>query len=270
MRCLGFFPAAELQPYHCIAPAIFATPSNDVVAGSTTACRALIEQMAAKGVAMLACWVSGSQPRMLALTAQLEVRGAAGTVELPYGFNVSRLPFGADFRHVDPPAFRAEPTAEQVDAAKDLIRAVGIAPQYTPRPNPALANYYAKVEAGALNEPAPEITDLTLPDESAIRERAAAEIERFRNEVYGEDYDPEGGVGSKRKKAPKAAQPETAEEWRTLAAAPGGLDSLTNDALKGYCETHKLKKGGKKSDLVARVAEHIAGAGDAADELNEQ
>lgn len=235
---------------------MFATACNDEVSGSTTACRALLAQMAAKRVAMLASWLpkKGGQPRMLALSPQLEARDAHGAVDLPHGFHVTSLPYAGDFRQVPLAPCAAEPPAEAVDAARELIGALSA--EYAPRPNPLLAHFYARLEAAALNEPAPTTADETLPDEAAMLKRARGQVERFKAAAYGEEYDPEAGV--KKARPPKAALPATAEEWRALAATAGGLDGLTCDVLRGYCTARKLKKGGSKKELVERVAEHIA------------
>ena len=258
LRCIGFVPAAELQPYHMVGAAAFATASNEVASGSAGACRALITQMAAKRVAMVASWVSkGGQPRLLALSPQLErraPRAAGGIVELPFGFHVARLPYSDDLRDVPLAVSRAAPSAEAVDAAREVVRALGV--EYEPKPSPVLAHFYTALEAAALNEAPQAVVDATLPDEERALKRAREQVERLRGAAYGDEYDPD--AGAKKKRPPKAAVPETDDEWRALASSAGALDALNADALKGYCEQHGLKKSGKKSDLVARVAAHVA------------
>jgi len=102
----------------------------------------------------------------------------------------------------------------------------------------------------------PPEEDGTLPDHSLISSAEPA-IKAFASVTTVEDAGPSSGAkaGAKRK-APE--RPAHEVNWQQLAAE-GNLDALTIPDLKSYCDAHKLKKSGKKSDLVQRITEHLGG-----------
>lgn len=259
LRCLGFKPAELLKAHHCVGPAIFATADSHSVAGSAVALRALVQTMAAKEVVMIAAWVAkGSAPRLLALAPQLEARSPNGTVLRPLGLVATPLPYADDIREPPLVACAAPPRAEAVDAARAVVRALRC--EYEPRPSPVLATFYAALEKAALKDTSGDATpDQTLPD-AALLAGGADAICVLRDVVFGEEYvEPtEGGGARQAPKRAKASAPDSEEDWRALADLDGGLEGLTADVLRGFCEGHSLAKGGAKPVLCKRIRESFA------------
>jgi hypothetical protein len=74
-------------------------------------------------------------------------------------------------------------------------------------------------------------------------------------------------AGAKRKaqdpeKAANIAEAVAAHDWRKLAAG-GGLEKLTNVQLQQYLEYHRLKKTGKKAELLQRIRDHLGSSAQA-------
>ena len=54
----------------------------------------------------------------------------------------------------------------------------------------------------------------------------------------------------------KLATPTSLAEW-IAAHLQGRISTLTNPALKDFCKSRGLPVGGKKDDLLARIADHL-------------
>lgn len=269
LALIGFKSRERLKPYHSKKSGYFAVPNEASLSGSTAASRALIEELCARDKMAVGMYIARQAVSMVALLPQQEVRAADGAVSLPFGFHVLPLPFADDVRAPPLVYGPAEPSAEAVAGARALVDAMRI--PYEPRKNPVLERFYTGLEAYALAETnVAQVEDHTLPDAQLV-ERCAPQAEEFKAAVFGDEYaEPQAG-GAARKRAAaagdaggtkrlKGGAPETAREWRDLANADQ-LGQLTAPILKGYCDQHSLKKGGKKDELAARVRDHILSAG---------
>ncbi|KAG2483770.1 hypothetical protein HYH03_017367 [Edaphochlamys debaryana] len=294
LTLLGFKPLACIKTHHQLAHApTFLRPDERAREGSTRTFVALWRAMLAQRRMVLCCLKRGrSAPALVALLPQAEELDAYGAqIEAP-GLHMVWLPYMDDVRHPEAAASPAvaagealpRPSGGQVDAAVALVRALRLdddpgaaGPEGAVREfdigafvNPWLKRHYDIVEAKALSEPVPPwnpaADETTEPRAELFASPAAMEaLDRFRQELPQHAATKRKGAAGgmaevKKAKAAAAASDYTTINWASLSSS-GGLAGLTIDQLKIYLRFHELKLTGKKGDLVARVSEHLAGAG---------
>ena len=243
---------------------------------------ALIHSMHHKGKIGIAKMCKGKtgQPQMVALLPQLleleeapaEVtsssssEGESRRVKLPCGLHLIPLPFAEDIRSISkpPPLEEDAFTPQQLECARGLVSALRLPPERNPIGgciNPATAVHYNTLEQLALNVPGseqPSIIDGTKPDLKWL-EQSQPQLDAFKDAFELHDVDVDGGASKRQKTGPKVeklATPTSLAEW-IAAHLQGRISTLTNPALKDFCKSRGLPVGGKKDDLLARIADHL-------------
>eukprot|EP00877_Chromochloris_zofingiensis_P012838 jgi/Chrzof1/7808/Cz02g37100.t1 len=283
LTLLGFKPVSELKDYHQIQHANFLYPDERSLKGSTAAFIAIHQALLSAGKFALCRMVrnSSAAPILVALLPQEEVLDEFGNQLEPPGLHLIYLPFQDDLR-----APEAEPALvglassradeAQIQAAEQLMERLHLTDFYCNNiSNPVLVRHFDIIEKVALGDPLPAAEDLeddTLPDVEGQALHADA-IQAFQDACYGKEYAQElatrkaaGGAGAakskgtKRKEEAELTQAEAYQQidWKRLADT-GGLQKLTVEQLKLYLTYHRLKKDGRKADLIARIQEHVQG-----------
>ncbi|RKP25780.1 SPOC like C-terminal domain-containing protein [Syncephalis pseudoplumigaleata] len=174
VRLLGFKSQESLKLHHTVLPPWFAYPDEEAYSGSITAFTALLRVLAERrkvAIARMVMWAN-SEPRLVALLPQLEVRDVHGQVEPP-GFHVITLPFVDAVRQYPVPESTGA-SEGQVSLAKGIISQMAFKKSYQPQQfhNYALQCHYRRLQATALEEEeeaAPEpMFDDTLPKNELI------------------------------------------------------------------------------------------------------
>ncbi|CAH8552328.1 unnamed protein product [Dicrocoelium dendriticum] len=259
---LGFKPLKELKRHYHIRPPQFVYPNESVVRGSRTWFSLLLHVCLRRDLFALAVYVPRKRtpPRLVALTPQAERLDADGTQLYPPGFLLVFLPYADDFRNLDLPSASLA-SADQVEAAKSLIKKLTV--PFDPRQihNPLLQRHYAMLEALALNkdELPTEVIDETLPNITGINRRAGAELENFKRACHLEDasfvkWPPrEFEPGASGQSTPEL----TTEHIRGLVERDE-LHTLTVPTLRQALKILKSTPlGRKKVDLVSQITNHF-------------
>ncbi|XP_052799774.1 X-ray repair cross-complementing protein 5-like [Mya arenaria] len=261
---MGFKPQKSLKIYFKVKPASFIYPDEQSVTGSTTLFTALMKKCIDRDVVPICKYIpsKSSPPRFVALLPQEEELDEHKVQIRPPGFHVIFLPFADDFRKVK---FEQTPkaNAEQIDAAKKVLKKLQFPYTAESFENPVLQKYWRNIEALALERDAPEeMTDYTLPDEDRIKKRAGSAITEFKDLVFPADYNPgakrkAGGVaGDPAAKRAKAEQVAAAVDLKTEAVA-GRLGKLTVAVLREKMKQENITSSGtKKADLIDTICAH--------------
>lgn len=281
---LGFKDADRLKLHHNVRQARFLEPT-EASPGSVQAMAALVEAMTTKRKIAL-CRMRKSRNQAAKLVALLPQRrteddAASGLPGLPCGLHLIELPFADDIRSIrKPPALAISDFSDaQLGAARSLVASLRMPAERKPIvgavANPALQTHYNYLQLVALNVPGsevPQICDATKPDGEWLASKAA-ELDAFReafdltdaetaeglaggSSSSGKRKASAGGGGALAPKKEKFEAPTSLAEWVSVHLK-GQLASLTNPILKGFCSEHKLGVGGKKDDLLARIAEYL-------------
>jgi len=263
-KLMGFKSRSCLKLKHHIKPAQFIYPDESNIEGSTTVFSALLKKCLDRNVVPICRYIArrNTPPRFVALLPQEEVledrEDDTKVQQTPPGFHVVFLPYADDIRKVNFEENLPTATADQVNKAKDIVKALRF--QYKPNSleNPALQHYYSNLEAMALDRDKPEeITDQTLPNDALMVKRAGKHIQEFKDLVF-----PAGYTAGPKRKAPGAAggpakkpKPEPTDINIEQEAKAGRLEKLTVAALRECAKNLKLPGTGKKADLIDAINE---------------
>jgi hypothetical protein len=166
---------------------------------------------------------------------------------------------------------RVTPSEEMVGAAMELVGALAM-PSFesTTHNNPMLQKFYAHLQAYAFADETPQWSaedDSLVPDQTIVSSApVVAASTKLAELCDGADVQAKakakkrancgegGGTAKRPKKAPVDA---SAIDWKLLASSDT-LKKQTVATLKAGCFLMKLPVSGKKGDLVARIADHLA------------
>ena len=284
LNLLGFKPRSCLKLTHQIGQASFVRPSDKEIKGSITTFKALLDAMIKEEVMAICGWrrTKASDLRLVALLPQREVKNNFGVQIFAEGFCLCPLPFVDDIRRPEVTEFSLKgipvvrASQEMIEAAAAVIDKLGFGkdPLSGKRlfpladvPNPNLARHLQVIEARAMGMEIPEMEDeddLTIRDEEFMRESAADLIQILKDLCWGENANPDGEKGKKRKAEKEAVKAGCEEaymlhDWESLAERQGaeGLEGLTLDKLKIYLLYSHLPVSGKKADVCERIRNHI-------------
>ena len=279
---LGFKPINRLKHYHNLKPSYFMYPDETRIIGSTLCFNTLL-QSCIQLKQMIICrfiYRKTSTPIFVALYPQKELF-IDSHLEKPPGFHVIFLPYGDDIRKINLDGHKMRVIDEETNENdKNLYtKACEIIDTFTfkdlPEPcNPVLQKHYQNLEALALDEDTNNTTfeDEIQPNDDAMIDKAAELIEEFLNLIpEGMNVQkPKRVTGNKRKrsmdiddnKPNKKAKKKNGNidvrdiDWKTLADNDE-LKNLKVADLKIYLGNNKLRKTGKKQDLIERIKEHL-------------
>ncbi|KAA1467266.1 Ku DNA-binding complex Ku70 subunit [Dentipellis sp. KUC8613] len=257
LKLLGFKDREELNFEDNVKHSYFIHPDEMTYSGSKRTFSALIRTMIKKDKIGLVRAVirRNSAPMFCAMLPQAEKVEEGGWSE-PAGIHLIPLPFADDIRAAPvEEGFKA--SQDIVDAAIPIIKKLSIKSGTYPTdsyPNPALALHNAQLEASAFREEYdPEsFEDLSLPKYNSIRKKVGPLVKEWKKFVRDDESANAIIVttGSKR----KAEMPIDEAEMRSKYEA-GILEKYNITQLKDFLKSKSLAVGGKKADLVDRIAE---------------
>eukprot|EP00123_Amoebidium_parasiticum_P010469 comp20126_c0_seq1/m.24846 comp20126_c0_seq1/g.24846 ORF comp20126_c0_seq1/g.24846 comp20126_c0_seq1/m.24846 type:complete len:641 (-) comp20126_c0_seq1:400-2322(-) len=275
---LGFKPIDRLKIYHNIRTNDFIYPDETVIQGSTQPFAALHRQCLSLGRAPVCRILTrpNSTLRIAFLLPQPEEKDESGFQIRPPGFHAIYLPYANDLRKLKYPLIgESRATEGDIELMKQVVRKLELKDfDLTAFCNPVIQKHYASLEALALQRDEEEgFEDTTQPDTAAMDKRVEGGVKQFVAEVYPEGYDPEAAAaGPKKRKAPASSGGSRAKKAATEKGAEGGdditalvkshhmqgtLGKLTMPQLKDYLGLVGQKVGGKKQELVDRVAAYL-------------
>jgi len=184
----------------------------------------------------------------------------------PEGLDVVYLPWADDVRAaraaravVGAGPFEAATPAAVAAAAKYVYDMTMEGFESTHVPSPAMQRHWTVLEALALGADPPPVE--SAPDEATVDPAtlpaAAAGAAALREAVGAEAWD--AGAGGPKKRKAAAAASSAAEGDINDRVAAGQAGSLTVDQLKAWLKARGELVGGRKADLLARVARAVAG-----------
>lgn len=261
---MGFKPQSTFKKYFKVKPSSFIYPDETNILGSTTLFTALLKRCKERDMLPVCKYIPGknSPPRFVVLFPQEEELDDHKVQLTPPGFHVVFLPFADDFRKVPWEDQAPRANAEQIDAAKEMVKKLQFSYSAESFENPVLQKHWRNIEALALDRDAPEeMTDYTLPDEDRMEKRAGRAVENFKDLVYPEGYVPGAG---KRKAPPLDSAAKKAKTEEALAgldakteAEAGRLGKLTVPMLKELIKKEGIAcTGSKKADLIDAICAH--------------
>ncbi|THD21731.1 Acylaminoacyl-peptidase (S09 family) [Fasciola hepatica] len=263
---LGFKPIRSLKRHYYVRPAQFLYPDESTVRGSRLWFTTLLQTCLNRRVVGLAICVQrkGIPPRLVALMPQEEKLDEEGNQLDPPGFQLIHLPYADDFRELDLPEV-GPASAEQVEAAKALVKKLMV--PFSPKQisNPVLQRQYAILEALALNrESVEDVPDHTIPNTSAIKRRAADEMKTFAEVCHLDRLIStktsrlDANASSIGQSRSSAGFTLTEVELRQLVDEKH-LSKLTVPQLKQALRMlHLTPSGTKKADLINQITKHFA------------
>jgi ATP-dependent DNA helicase 2 subunit 1 len=199
------------------------------------------------------------------------------------GLAVLVLPFAEDIRKVNVPE-QPKASAEQIRAAKALVKALNIDFDSRNFPNPSLQQHYANLYALATDRAPDAIVNDTLVFDEEGAARHASFIAGFREAVgLSDDYmpDPKTTPGKKKSTPKKRTRGDEDDEdtarptKRARTSSVGAVDAATYDwaalvrddaldtlkvpELRAYCAQHGLKNVSRlgKGDLIETIKKHV-------------
>jgi ATP-dependent DNA helicase 2 subunit 1 len=247
LQLMGFKPRSSLKAYHNVRHASFVYPDDTTVQGSSQAFGALLEKMLELnqiGIGRLTPR-RNQAPRMVALLPQRETADDDGTQLFPPGWHVIYLPFADDIRTLElPPPGVFD--ADDVKAAKAMIKKLRIRFDSSRFENPALQRHYANLQALALDrDDVDEVPDHTLPDLEGMAKYKEL-MEAFNRRIYDSAEAPaaSSSVGSKRRtpavssasKRPRVAAADI--DWDQMS--PSLVQKQTVAVLRGFLCDRKV------------------------------
>jgi ATP-dependent DNA helicase 2 subunit 1 len=269
---LGFKPRESIPFYHKMQESYFCYPNDDKVTGSKTAFAHLHASMLRKNVVAIGELLTRVHNRsnlVALIPVEKEVivdEDGAEEIVCPQCMMCVYLPFEDDLRELvqleTDAGFQimeqegANIASEQlVEAATKLIDKQTLESEFgVDFVNADLANFWLYLEHVALEEPwEPKHnydTVVTKEHEEILRKYIGDEIDKVAA-LLPEDVMPEK-VGRKR----TFVEDDSGLDWHSLYD-DRALGKLKVDDLKKYLRTHQLPLGGRKTDVLARVMEHI-------------
>ncbi|KAK4323484.1 hypothetical protein Pmani_005799 [Petrolisthes manimaculis] len=263
MELLGFKPITSIKPYFYTKPANFLYPDEKSIQGSTKLFAALLERCLVRKVAAIVRMMQrrGANASLTALIPQEEKLDNKKSQVFPPGFIAFHLPFADDRRNIQV-ANATRATADQVDAAKKVIKKLHF--KYSPEnfDNPDLQTHWENVKALALNRSqVDEVEDFTVPNYEMIEQKAGPLITEMKDLVFPQDYDPSKAIkrpAPPASTAPKKAKPDPSTIDVEAMAKAGKADKLTVDVLKGWLKSRGVHiTGKKKAELVCDVIDQV-------------
>ena len=263
LTLLGFKPRSSLKRYHHVRPAQFIYPDEKSISGSSRLFTALLEKCASKDLVAICRFVPrlAATVKLVALIPQKEELDEHNVQLSPPGFHLIFLPFADDLRKL---SYEDTPRAndEQVEKAKEIVKALTSSFDPLDIENPSLQKHYSNLEALALDKDSPEnFSDLSEPNNAQLDARLGNLATEFKDLVFPEGYDPEA-KGGKRKAAgsssvsTKRAKTEESVDVREYATS-GKLNKLTVPVLKEFVKSNSIKCGSKKAELIEAVNQHF-------------
>ena len=212
---MGFKPKSCLKVFHNIKHSYFIYPDEKRITGSSQVADALIKEMIRDDKVAIVRFIprDNSVVRFCALLAQDEKVDEADGFQTPPGFQVIFLPYADDIRDInqifEAAGYEADAAHEEEEkgdnifdklsvqeknAAKLLVKNMTIDFNSRNFENPSVQQFYAGLQALALNEEDPEpVEDLLEPDYEGMQ-RFAPLIKKFKDAFFdGEDEDPACG-----------------------------------------------------------------------------
>ncbi|EFA79065.1 ATP-dependent DNA helicase [Heterostelium album PN500] len=255
LTLLGFKPSkAALKRHRLVKHSNFLFPDEKSITGSTRALNALLDAMLSSDRVAIAKFLprSNTSPRMVALVPQEEDED----LRMPRGFHIIYLPYADDIRAIQVEQSESTATTNQIDCAKQVIKAYHI--DYNPADflNPALQKHYANLQALALErDSVAPTTDNTKPNKDKQDENQDL-VKQWEDSVYSSDYVQQLNQSKKRDRENKNALAKL--DWEKLAEN-GGIVKLTvadlNEFLKN--QGQKTPTKAKKADLVEVATAYI-------------
>jgi ATP-dependent DNA helicase 2 subunit 1 len=295
IRIIGFKPISCLPIWANTNKSTFIYPSEADYIGSTRVFSAL-QQKLLKSKKMGLVWYiarRNSAPILCGLVPAEEKVNDDGDQTFPPGLWLVPLPFADDLRQFPE---QADKPLKTTDALTDIMRIIieqlqlggGV---YDPAkyPNPDLQYFYRILQAMALEEEIPSISDdKTVPKFKQIDKRCGEYIENFAKE-FGEAFAQlsisaemhKGKATGKRASAAPSSKPlpkRVKKEAKVKEEDGEGEEQLTDEQmaeinskgaiskqlvaeLKAFLGQRGLGVGGKKAELVERVQSYLDGKG---------
>jgi len=255
---LGFKPVelAIKRWYNCM-PAKFIYPDESSVKGSKTFFKCLLKKCHEKNVVAVCSFALSehSVPRLVCLLPQMSESSTISSA----GFYVITLPYSDDIRQVE--ISSAEPTQEQVDLSKLIMKKLRFTYDTNCFDNPALQTHYKALEAMALELPSPQpVQDFTIPDYERIARKAGDLLGELHSLIFPPDYNSNQPAKRPAKSASatenkKIRESELTEVEIENYAKTKQLSKLTVAGLKEVCKKLGIRAPSKKQDIISRIEE---------------
>ena len=211
MKLMGFKPKSYLKVYHNVKHSYFIYPDEKRVTGSSQVLDALIKELIKEDKIAIVRFIprDNSVVRFCALVPQEERIDEEDGFQTPPGFQLIFLPFADDMRDLDAifeaagfqpgddveePSIVDTLTKEEKNTAKLIVKNMEIDFNSRNFENPSIQQFFAGLQALALNEEKPEaVDDLMEPDYEGMRKFDPL-IEQFKDVFFdGNDEDPACG-----------------------------------------------------------------------------
>jgi ATP-dependent DNA helicase 2 subunit 1 len=285
IKLMGFKPRSKLKDYMNIRSSYFVSADDQTISNSSQVMDALIKKMIEKDKIAIVRLIAKETSilRFCALLPQIESVDPEDNFRHPQGFNMIFLPYADDIRSPESIIKRekiVKVNEQQVAAAKLLVKNLSIDFDSRQFENPAIQNFYATIQALALNEKEPEpIVDIMQPDYEGMAKFAAI-IEQFKEVTYGDEYNrneirgvkgkrqSKNNSGMKKKKVEEEKEDvmddimndrlnEEDEELKSKFE-DGTIKSLTTGQLKEILQSRKVKIGkANKEDLLDKLRDYL-------------
>mmetsp|Transcript_16836 Transcript_16836/g.25281 ORF Transcript_16836/g.25281 Transcript_16836/m.25281 type:complete len:843 (+) Transcript_16836:1-2529(+) len=259
---LGFKPRSEMSRVHqfpLIDRTLFAYPNEDMVKGSRAAFATLHASMSHKnvlGIGELLQRVTATS-RLVAIIPQEEELFEDGEQEKPPGFLLIPMAYEDDIRAI-PENGDHDANPDLVSAAEGMIQRLNLDDNIIigeSFENPVLKTFWNYIESVALGTPLVENDadeDDTQWDEDTILSICGNQINTFK-QLLPED---EVVVKERKRKTASVKADETGIDW-IREFHENSFEELTIEELKAYLRSHGERVGGRKSDLIDRIKDHI-------------
>ena len=302
MKLMGFKSIESIKPYYNIRESYFIYPNELYSNGSGKLVDALIKQMLNKNKCAIVKFVGreGSVVKFCALLPQAE-KYDEDYFQTPPGFNMIILPWADDIRSNSDimakyPKDLPEPTDEQCELAKKLVKKMNISFDCRAFENYELQKFYATLQALALDEPDIEpIEDTLQPCTEGLEQVLNGLDEEFRKAIFGKsggrtgdnvvkyakgsrnnknksssksnDSKSSKSNSKKKKKKEKSIEDDEGEieggndysdEIIKKMIKSKKLEKLKVQELKDICKARKINiKGLKKVDILEKINNYI-------------
>ncbi|XP_028409501.1 X-ray repair cross-complementing protein 6-like, partial [Dendronephthya gigantea] len=266
LTLLGFKPRSLLKRYHHIRPAQFIYPDEKSISGSSRLFTALLKKCSSKDLVAICRFIPrrGASLKLVALIPQEEELDEQNVQVSPPGFHLIFLPFADDLRKL---SYEDAPRAndDQVEKAKDIIKALTSTFDPLDIENPSIQKHYNILEALALDKDAPEnFEDFSEPNKVQIDARLGNLATEFNDLVFPEGY-VHDGKGKKRKATTGGSSTSTKRTKNDNSnpvdvkeyATSGTLNKLTVPVLKEFVKSNDIKCGTKKAELIEGINLHL-------------
>ncbi|CDW84185.1 ku p70 dna helicase [Stylonychia lemnae] len=271
MKLMGFKPRSALKVFHNIKHSYFIYPDEKRISGSSQVMDALITEMIDEDKIAIVRFIprDNSVVRFCALIPQAERVDEDDGFQTPPGFQLIFLPYADDIRDINS-IFEAagyneedpedksifdQLTNEEKQAAKLMVKNMYIDFNSRNFENPSLQQFYAGLQALALNEQNPEpVEDLLQPDYEGMK-RFDPVIDRFKDVFFdGEDEDPQCSQGAARGRGRGGARGARGGGRGAGASTRGGRGSNVNSQAS-QAQSQPVKGRGRGGAKIQQVKE---------------